>query len=240
MKTALIIGGTGGIGEAISMLFLENDIKTYATYYTNQEKAKEMAQLQANLNILQCDVKKIESVRKTIETIYQKEERIDILVNCITGNLKLKLFESLTLEELSDDINTILLGSINLFKHVIPVMKNQKTGVIVNILTTAIFDFPKRMSSYIAAKAGLFGLMKSLAMELEPFNVRLAGISPYFVNTCLIKAFPEKLLELEKEKIIQPRDIAELVLAISQDIKKYPNGVNLILNTRKEALEMLS
>ena len=48
MKTALIIGGTGGIGEAISMLFLENDIKTYATYYTNQEKAKEMAQLQAN------------------------------------------------------------------------------------------------------------------------------------------------------------------------------------------------
>lgn len=238
-KTALVIGGTGGIGSAISRLFATEGIKTYATYYQNEEKANNMKDSLKNFHILQCDITKENDVKRMINAVLKNQSQIDILVNATTTPLELRPFDSLTVEKFRVDIKTIILGSVNVFKYVIPIMKKNKSGIIINILTSAIFDFPKRMSSYTTAKSGLFGLMNSLSKELDPFNVRVLGISPSFVNTKLIRAFPAKLLEIEKEKIIPPEEIAKLVLNLIKDEKKYPNGTNILLKERKDVLQYI-
>ena len=242
-KVALVIGGTGGIGHAITKLFLEQRVRVYATYYKNQAKAKNMEKISKECRMVKCDIRKGEDVKEIVEHIEDNEPRLDIVVNASTSNLKLKPFESLTLDEFSDDINVILMGSINVFKHVVPVMKKNRSGIIIVLLTSTIVNGPPiRMSSYVTAKSGLLGLMRSVAKEVEQFNIRVLGISPSFVETELIKAFPSKLLEIEKEKqpemtFIQPEDIAGMVMKLVADCKRYPNGENTVLNTRRDVLK---
>ncbi len=241
-KVALIIGGTGGIGSAIARLLSKNGIKIYATYYSNNEKVEETKQSE-NFKLIQCDIRKDESIKKVIDQIISNDSKIDIIINTATSRLKLKLFEQLTYEEIFEDIQIILLGAINLFKRIIPLMKKNKSGIIINLLTATIDNPPTRMSSYITAKSGLLGLTKSLSVELKPFNINVYGISPSFVETDLIKAFPKKLLEIEREKhpdkkFIQPRDIAELTLDIIHKSEKYSSGTNILIQTRQDIEEL--
>lgn len=238
-RTALVIGGTGGVGYEVAKLFSRHGMRTFATYHEDRAKADEMKRSLLGCEVLRCDVKDAENVRETVGSVLRETSGIDILVNCVTSGLKLKPFEGLTAEEFNDDINTILIGSANVMREVVPVMKKQKSGVMINLLSSAMIDFPKRMSSYIAAKSGLWGLSKSLSSELGQFNLRVVGISPYFIGTDLLKAFPEKLLEMEKDKIIRPEHIARVVLKVVTDEGSYPNGTNLVLRSSEDTLAEL-
>lgn len=239
-NVAFIIGGTGGIGSAIAKLLSEKGIIVYFTYYQNEEKAKEIECSLTNCNAIRCDIVNEEDVRKSVEVVLKKESQIDILINCATNELKLKTFDRLTLEEFSSDLQVIILGSVNIYKQVVPLMKSNRAGVIISLLTSVIEGTPpSRMSSYVTAKSGLSALTKCLAVELGPFNVRVVGISPSFVETDLIKAFPAKLLEIEREKrldksLLHPEDIARVALYITQNPKKYPNGKNIKILTRED------
>lgn len=239
-KVALIIGGTGGIGSAAARLFSGQGIRVYATYFRNSEKARQMQEALKNCTFLQCDIRNEEEIRAVVGQIERDGQKIDIVINAATSRLKLKLFESLTREEFSEDLNTILLGSINAFRHIVPLMKKNKSGTIINVLTSAIVDAPPtRMSSYLTAKAGLAGLSRSLAAELAPYNIRVIGISPSFVETGLISAFPDKMLEIEREKqpgrrLLQPEDIAAVALAIVSSPDRYPNGSQVVVRGRKD------
>jgi len=237
-KIALIIGGTGGIGSAIVSSLSKDGMIVYATYYENREKAEKTKQLE-NCQFLQCDIRKEADVTKVIKYIINNESKIDIVINAATSRLKLKPFEQLYHQEFIEDIEVILLGAINLFRHIVPLMKQNKCGTIINLLTATISNPVTRLSSYITAKSGLLGLTKSLSVELKPFNINIYGISPSFVETDLIKAFPEKLLELEREKsldkkFIQPRDIAELTLDIIHKPEKYFSGANIVIKARQD------
>ena len=242
-KVALIIGGTGGIGSAIVSSLSKNGIIVYATYLKNKEKAAKVQQLE-NCEFMQCDIRKEADLNKVIEHIINNESKIDIVINTATSRLKLKPFEQLSHQEFFNDIEVILLGAINLFRHVVPLMKQNKCGIIINLLTATINNPVTRMSSYITSKSGLFGLTKSLSVELKPFNINIYGISPSFVETDLIKAFPEKLLELEREKLLdkkflQPEDIASLTLDIIYKPEKYFSGTNIIIETRQDVAMLI-
>lgn len=240
-KIALIIGGTGGIGSATAKLLSNNEIKVYATFYNYREKTKQSE----NLKLIQCDIRKEESIKKVIDYIKDTDSKIDIVINAATASLKLKLFEQLTFQDFLEDIQTMLLGSINLYKQIIPFMKQNKSGIIINFLTEIINNPPIRMSSYITAKSGLLGLTKSLQAELKRFNINVYGISPSFVDTDLIKAFPEKLLEIERgkqpeKKFIQPEDLAKLTLHIINNPAHYSSRANLVLKTRQDIINLIN
>jgi len=242
-KNALIIGGTGGIGSAITRLFVKNGIKVYATHYGDKEE--KIHALLDKCQVMECDIRKEGDVKKVIDHILDNDSKLDIVINLATSKLKLKPFEQLTHEEFFEDIDVMVMGSVNLYKHVAPVMKKNKTGTIINFLTATVTDPPARISSYVTAKSGLLGLTKSLSVELNPFDILVLGISPSFVETDLIKAFPPKLLEIEREKqpdgkFIQPEDIAEIMVNVVNEPKKYPSGTNILLQTRQDIVKMIN
>lgn len=237
-KVALVIGGTGGIGSSIVSSLSEKGIIVYATYYKDKEKVEKTTQLE-NCEFLRCDIRKEADVTKVIERIINNESKIDTVINAVTSKLKLKLFEQLSHQEFMDDIEVILLGAINLFRQVVPPMKQNKSGILINLLTATIDDPVTRLSSYITAKSGLCGLIKSLSVELKPFNINIYGISPSFVETDLLKAFPKKLLEIGRDKLLdkkflQPGDIADLMLDIMDRPEKYSSGTNILIKTRQD------
>lgn len=242
-KVALIIGGSGGIGSAIVRSLLKEGLRVYATYYKNKEEADKAKQLK-NCEFLQCDIRKEADLTKTIDHIISNESKIDIVINSATSRLKLKPFEQLSEQEFIEDIEVILVGAVNLFRQIVPLMKQNKRGIIINFLTATINNPVSRLSSYITAKSGLLGLTKSLSRELKPFNINIYGISPSFVETDLIKAFPGKLLEIERakspgKKFLQPGDIAELTLDIINKPGKYSSGGEIVIKTKQDVDQLV-
>lgn len=225
-KVALIFGGSGGIGQAICSAFKKKGITVYLTSYQRLVKNQ-------NPYILHCDITKNKDVEKVISYILRGESKIDIVINSVAPPLKLKTIEELSMQEFKEDVDTILIGGINIAKAIIPVMKAKCSGIIVNILSSLVQgSVSARMSSYISAKYGLLGFSKCLALELIPFNISVFGILPSFVETSLIKAFPHKLIEIERSKrkggkLTQPVEVANVVLDIIQNTKKYKTGENI-------------
>mgnify|MGYP001575590494 CR=1 FL=1 len=228
-KIALIFGGSGGIGQAICSELEKKGIIVYSTSYQSKQASQ-------NERILPCDVTKFKDIKRVVSYILKMETKIDIVINSVTPPLKLKTIENLSVEEFRQDIETILLGGINIAQAIIPIMKTQKQGVIINILSLLVKeDVSTRLSSYTSAKYGLLGFTKCLAKELMPFNIAVFGISPSFVETNLIKAFPDKLIEIEKNKrrdrkLTQPIEVAQVILDLIRNPQKYKSGENLDVN----------
>ncbi|OGE64827.1 hypothetical protein A3I48_01105 [Candidatus Daviesbacteria bacterium RIFCSPLOWO2_02_FULL_36_7] len=228
-KVAVIFGGSGGIGQAICSEFTKQGIRVYSTLY------HKIATKQ-NPHEFHCDITKNKDIKSVISYVIKRESEINIVINSVTPPLKLKTIENLSTKEFKQDIDTILIGGINIAKVVIPLMKAQRGGLIINILSSLVLgNLSTRMSSYTSAKYGLLGFTKCLALELLPFNISVFGISPTFVETNLINAFPNKLIEMEKgkrkdRKLIQPMEVSKLALHIVQNPKKYTTGENIEIN----------
>ena len=225
-KIALIFGGSGGIGQAICSVFKKKGITVYSTSFQKVNNNQ-------NPHIIHCDVTKNKDIKNAISYILSKESGIDIVINSVTPPLKLKTIESLSIQEFKADIDAILIGGINIAKAAVPIMKAKHSGIIINILSILVLgQVSTRMSSYISAKYGLSGFTKCLALELAPFNISVFGVSPSFVKTNLIKAFPNKLIEMERNirkggKLILPSEVAKVVLDIVQNPQKYKTGENI-------------
>lgn len=223
-KVALIFGGTGGIGQAIGSELEKKGLTVYSTSYKEQV---------SEVNVIECDVIKDQDIKNVLAFILRREAGIDIVINCVTPPLKLKTIEDLSVKEYKEDIDTILIGGINIAKTIIPIMRAHRSGIIINILSSLVLgNVSTRMSSYISAKYGLLGFTKCLAIELAPFNISVFGVSPAFVETSLIKAFPNKLIEMEQSKrksgkLVQPTEVAKVILDIVKNPQKHQTGENI-------------
>lgn len=240
---ALIIGGSGGIGSATAEEFARAGMRVRATYYRNEDSAACLREAFPQCEVMQCDVRSEEDVRRAVEWA-AASGGIDVFVNALTNPLKLQPFEALPISVFAEDIDVMVLGSIRVLRHVVPHLQAQRSGVIVNMLTTAVADVPPaRMSSYVVAKFALLGLTQSLAVELHHSHVRVIGVSPHFVETALLNAFPRKLLEFERARqpdraFLQPADIAAAVCAIVGDAERYPSGSNVVIRSVSEVERM--
>lgn len=237
-KVALIAGASGGIGEATARLLADQGFKIIGTYFRNSEKAAGLGTLK-NCRMIFCDLSKEESAGHLLEEIKRREKKLDVVVNAISPPLKLKPFEVLTAAEFEEDFTAILMAARHLLKFAIPIMKQSGGGVILHLLTAALENPQARMSSYVAAKSALLGLTLSLAVELDRYKIRTLGLSPSFVETPLLKAFPAKLIEIEGAKnqggkILQPQEVARMILHMIQAPEEFPNGTHTFLRSRNE------
>ena len=184
-KVAIVTGSSSGIGHATSLLLARNGFHTYATMRNIGRSAdvQEIAYKERlPLEVIQLDVNDDASIRDSIEKVESENERIDVLVNNAGYGL-VGAFEDLSVEEIKSQFETIFFGVIRLTQQVLPIMRKQKSGTIVNISSGAgRIGFPG-MSAYVSSKFALEGLSESMSYELEPFGIKVVIIEPGVIRT---------------------------------------------------------
>jgi NAD(P)-dependent dehydrogenase (short-subunit alcohol dehydrogenase family) len=184
-KVAIVTGSSSGIGYATSLLLARNGFHTYATMRNIGRSAdvQEIAYKERlPLEVIQLDVNDDASIRDSIEKVESENERIDVLVNNAGYGL-VGAFEDLSVEEIKSQFETNFFGVIRLTQQILPIMRKQKSGTIVNISSGAgRIGFPG-MSAYVSSKFALEGLSESMSYELEPFGIKVVIIEPGVIRT---------------------------------------------------------
>jgi NAD(P)-dependent dehydrogenase (short-subunit alcohol dehydrogenase family) len=184
-KVAIVTGSSSGIGYATSLLLARNGFHTYATM-RNIGRSADVHEIaykeRLPLEVIQLDVNDDASIRDSIEKVESENERIDVLVNNAGYGL-VGAFEDLSVEEIKSQFETNFFGVIRLTQQVLPIMRKQKSGTIVNISSGAgRIGFPG-MSAYVSSKFALEGLSESMSYELEPFGIKVVIIEPGVIRT---------------------------------------------------------
>ena len=121
-------------------------------------------------------------------------------------------------------------------------MKEKESGLILLLGSTVVLKSPPtRLSSYTVTKYGLMGLSKSLAVELAPYGIRVVMVSPSYVDTTLLKAFPGKMLEMEKQnhpnnQLLQPGELASLLMPIINQPTAFPNNSHVTVDKQNRLI----
>ena len=184
-KVAVVTGSSSGIGLQTSLMLARNGFITYASMRTPERTTVIKTAVEKEnlpIKVVQLDVTDDDSVKSAIRTIESEAGRIDILVNN-AGYALGGALEDLSMEEIKAQHETNILGLIRVTQSVLPIMRRQKSGIIVNLSSaTGIFGIPGA-SAYTSTKFAVEGLSESIGYELEPFGIKVVLIEPGFIQT---------------------------------------------------------
>ena len=230
-KVAIVTGGTRGIGLEIARLFYENNAKVIIFGSKEESVNKAIEDLKKEnifVNGYYPDLLKYDEIERVIEEIYKDYGHIDILVNNagISANKKI---EDTTNMEFENIMNLNVNAIFNMAKAVVPYMKKNSGGVILNTSSmVSIYGQPSGVG-YPASKFAVNGLTKSLARELAPSNIRVNAVAPGITKTDMVKNLPKEMIEpliktIPLGRIGTPKDIANACLFLASDMSSYITG----------------
>jgi 3-oxoacyl-[acyl-carrier protein] reductase len=238
-KTALVTGGSRGIGKAISIKLAEAGCDIAINYLQNEAEANkvadEISQIGKKSCLVQADLANRDQVFIMVDTAVKKLGKIDILVNN-AGIWEYNPIESITEENLRRTIDINLMGCFYTSSAVVPYMKEQHSGNIIYISSTAGQRGEGFYSPYAATKSGLIGLTKSLAAELVDDNIRVNCVAPGWVKTDM--SIPsledeygkEHLKKILMKRAAEPDELAGPVLFLASDLSSFITGEVLNVN----------
>ena len=258
-QIALITGCSSGIGYETALTLARNGFCTYAGVRNTKNSdplEKKIAKEKLDLNILQLDVNDKSSIENAVNQIKTEEKRIDVLINNAGYGL-VGFFEELRLDEIRSQFETNFFGVLTVTKKVIPLMREQKSGTIINISSGAgQVGFPG-ISAYVSTKFAIEGFSESLMYELFPFGIRVIIIEPGVIKTnffhnCIVSEKSskksssysnslkkiQKNIELMQEHATHPIEVAKVILqALKTDEPKQRyvvgNDAAMILEAKK-------
>ncbi len=235
MKNILITGGAGGIGLEIVHYFEKKNFNIIILDKTLKKDFKiNFKKIKKNIFYFEVDLLEIKKTEKKIQQIISKFKTIDILINC-AGIQYISKIENFPTNEWRKVIDINLTSSFITSKYIIPVMKKNNSGRIINISSVHGLVASENKSAYVASKHGLIGLTKAIALELSKTKITCNAISPGWVLTPLVEKQIKKLasknktsIEIEKknllfekhpnQKFVSGKEIASLVnFLISKD-----------------------
>ena len=223
-KVALVAGGTGGLGRAVSLAFLEARAHVIVTFRNAVELDALRSAAGANgarLSGEGVDVTDEAAVSRLVEGIVTRHGRLDALVNTVggyAGGAKLWELETKALDLM---LALNLRSGYALSRAATRVMLKQKSGAIVNIAAKAALDHPAGAAAYAASKAAALAMLDSLAAELKGSGVRANTILPSIIDT---EANRKSMPDADFAKWPKPEDIARVILFLCSDDAKVIQG----------------
>jgi len=246
-KVALITGAANGIGEASARMFAERGYAVAMVDIVDRGAgiADQIRAAGGVCDYLTCDVADQNDVALAVEKTMEKHGRVDVLNNN-AGVVIVRPLDEIRWEEYRRVVD-VNLGGIFLFcKHVIPAMKKQKSGAIVNMGSVSGHVGQIDHSLYGATKGAIIALTRALAWELSPFNIRVNSVSPGSVDTPMLrsdiriesektgKSYDEvkKLREAEQafKRWAEPSEIAESIYFLAGDTASFITGTDLLVD----------
>lgn len=228
-KTAVITGGSRGIGAAICEKFASSGVNVAIIYNGNEQKALEVKEKALAYNVeaecYKCNVADFEECKKTADEITKKFGGTDILVNN-AGITRDNLIISMSEEEFDSVINTNLKGCFNMIKAFSRNFIKRKYGKIINISSVSALMGLAGQANYSSSKAGIIALTKSVARELASRNVRCNAIAPGFITTDMTENLQNDTItqQIPLKKCGNPEDVANLAAFLADDISDYITG----------------
>lgn len=237
-KTALITGASSGIGRAIAIRLADDGFKVAINYKNASDKksavalAKILARKTETITLM-ADVTKEKEVKKMFEAIRKKFHYLAAVINN-AGINQTQSFRASKLEDFNRVLEVNLLGSVLVTKHALPLFEKTRGGRVIFISSANVFTGSRQRAAYIASKAGIIGLSRSLALELAP-NILVNTVVPGYINTDMFKKFTvetvsEKIKRIPLRRIGKPEDIAGAVSFLCSDDAAYITGQCLHVN----------
>jgi NAD(P)-dependent dehydrogenase (short-subunit alcohol dehydrogenase family) len=210
-RVALIAGGTGGLGKAVTLAFLHEGASVIATYIKKDEAdaLKDAVGPSAQLELLPLDATDETATSSLVSGITARHGRLDVLVNTIGGYVGGKSLWELETKTYQLMLALNLHAGYALARAVVPAMLRQKSGAIVNIAAKAAFDHGAGASAYAASKAAALALFDCLAQDLKGTGVRANSVLPSIIDT---EANRKAMPDADFSKWPKPEEIAQVIL----------------------------
>ncbi len=237
-RTAIISGGTRGIGKAILLMLAQEGIHTAFNFLKNEEAAKQLEEQIKGLGVKakasQVDIRDFNSVSQWVRQTKEYFGGLDIVINN-AGIINDKALMFMEEQDWKDVLETNLGGVFNLTQACITGLMKQKSGHIINITSVSGMIGMSRQTNYSASKAGIIGFTKSLAKEAAPYNIRVNAVAPGFIETDMLKSLKEAQLDSLLKRIPQarlgkPKEVAKAVKFLISDSAQYITGQTIVVD----------
>lgn len=238
-KVAVVTGGAGGIGQAVADRLAKENC-ALVILDINEETGKQVAagfrDRGAQVSFQRADLTLEGEVQGAFEQIAAAHGRVDVLVNVAGGSMHRHRLEEFPLKNWQNVIDANLTSTFLCCRAVVGMMKQQKFGAIVNISSDIAFSGSENRSAYAAAKSGILGLTRTLALELAAFGVRVNAVAPGRIDTPRVRASYTDADWAAAAKGIPlghaglPEDVAEAVAYLASDAAKHTTGQTIHVN----------
>ena len=238
-RVALVTGGMGGLGEAICIKLAALGYKVVTTHSPGNAKAKEWLASMNNMGYgfkaYPCDVADFDSCKECVDTVTKEVGPVDVLVNN-AGITRDMTFKKMTKADWDAVMSTNLDSVFNMTKQVMDGMVERKWGRVINVSSVNGQKGAFGQTNYSAAKAGMHGFTKALALEVAKQGVTVNTISPGYIGTKMVTAIPQEILDskilpqIPVNRLGKPEEIAGLVAYLASDEAAFVTGANISIN----------
>lgn len=234
-KTAIVTGGSRGIGEAIALKFAEHGANVAITYFSSAAKAEAVVAKMTAMGVkavaYKSDAASFTESETLVKDVMKEFGRIDVLVNnagVTRDNLILRMSEAQWDEVMMNNLKSVF----NLTKQVIMPMMKAKSGSIINLTSVVGITGNAGQSNYAASKAGVIGFTQSIAKEYGSRNIRTNAIAPGFIETEMTESLPEDvrksyLTNIPLGRMGSGEEVANACLFLASNMSSYVNGQTL-------------
>ncbi len=238
-RVALVTGGMGGLGEAVCIKLAALGFKVVTTYSPGNPKVQEWLNSMHNLGYgfkaYPCDVTDFDSARACVEAVAADVGPVDVLVNN-AGITRDMTFKKMTKGDWDAVMHTNLDSVFNMTKQVMDGMIERRWGRVINVSSVNGQKGAFGQTNYSAAKAGMHGFTKALALEVAKQGVTVNTISPGYIGTKMVTAIPQEILDskilpqIPVNRLGKPEEIAGLVAYLASDEAAFVTGANISIN----------
>ena len=238
-RVVLVTGGMGGLGEVISTKMSAAGYRVAVTYSPgNTKHAEWVADMKArghDILAVPCDVADLESCTKAVAEVREKVGEVDVLVNNagITRDMTFKKMDKVNWDAV---LRTNLDSLFNMSKQVVDGMTERGWGRVINVSSVNGSKGAFGQTNYSAAKSGVHGFTKALALEVAKKNVTVNTISPGYIGTKMVMAIPKEVLDskilphIPVGRLGKPEEVAGLILYLASDEAAFVTGANIAIN----------